>query len=357
MMEADKPGAGVPRIGLIADSDLKLHLLQSVLQAAGYVVPLTQQAASLDKKQLQQKNIDAWVVEVEEQDESDKVDELSELQTSASDGIIELIFEYALVPVLVGDGVPLQTAPKEHERWQRRLKEKLKPLAVAGSASDRDDKPNPIIQRAHSVASEQNSAEHVWVLAASMGGPEAVKDFLDALPADLPVAFVYAQHIDDENDELLAKVLGRHNDFEFSSCSEGSKHSLRHGQVSIVPTDHVVRFLAFGKVANLVERWPSPFSPCIDQVIEDVALRYKERSGVIVFSGMSNDGAKGTQAMRQHGGEVWAQLPETCICSSMPDSALETGCVSFSATPKGMAQALKEKFASEYIISEARDNK
>ncbi len=343
MMAADKPRTGVPRVGVIADSDLKLHLLQSVLQAAGYIVMVAQQAARLEEKLLLQKNIDVWVVEIND------LEELSDQSPNNNDSIIDMLFEHAQAPILMGDGVPLQTEPEEHECWQRRLKEKLKQIAVAGQVSVNDDKPNPIIQQAHNMASEQNSAEHVWVLAASMGGPQAVKEFLDALPVDLPIAFVYAQHIDDQYDELLAQVLGRHNSFDLSPC--GDKHTLRQGQVSIVPTDHRIQFLAFGKVQNLDEKWPEPFSPCIDLVIEDVALRYKKNSGVIIFSGMSNDGAQGAQLMHQHGGEVWAQQPQSCICSSMPDSALETDCVSFSATPKEMAQALIDKFAKEYVIS------
>lgn len=339
MKVEDQLRADVPRVAIIADSDLKLHLLQSVLNAAGYKVVVAQQAERIDEALLTQKNVDVWVVELDEE---------------SSDGIIDMLFEFAVAPILMGDGVPLQTEPEEHKRWQRRLKDKLKRVAVAGLVSAGDDETNPIIQQAHNLAGEQSNAKHVWVLGASMGGPEAVKSFLDSLPINLPIAFVYAQHIDDQYDDLLAKVLGRNNSHSLSICEEN--HTLRHGQVTIAPTDHMVRFMPFGKVQHLNEKWQGPFSPCIDQVIEDIAQRYKENSGVIIFSGMSNDGAKGVNVMRQQGGEVWAQQPESCICSSMPDSAVESGCVSLLGTPEEMAQALMEKFAREYVIGEARDS-
>jgi chemosensory pili system protein ChpB (putative protein-glutamate methylesterase) len=52
-------------------------------------------------------------------------------------------------------------------------------------------------------------AEHIWVLGASLGGPNAVKEFLDALPKGLPVGFVYAQYIDARFQKALIQTLSR----------------------------------------------------------------------------------------------------------------------------------------------------
>ena len=54
-------------------------------------------------------------------------------------------------------------------------------------------------------------ASCVWVLGAFAGrAGRPVKAFLDALPAGLPVAFVYAQHIDPRFEQSLCKTIGRH---------------------------------------------------------------------------------------------------------------------------------------------------
>lgn len=50
-------------------------------------------------------------------------------------------------------------------------------------------------------------AHQVWLLAASLGGPEAVKAFMDALPGGLPVGFVYAQHIEASFESALSLSL------------------------------------------------------------------------------------------------------------------------------------------------------
>ena len=76
----------------------------------------------------------------------------------------------------------------------------------------------------------------------------------------------------------------------------------------------------------------------IDQVMIKVAHIYGENSGAIIFSGMGNDGTKGSQYMKHSGGQVWAQSPDSCMIDSMPTSALKTGCITVQGTPKELAK-------------------
>ena len=52
-------------------------------------------------------------------------------------------------------------------------------------------------------------ARNVWVLGASLGGPEAVKRFLRALPVDIPATFILTQHLGANFVALLAEQLDR----------------------------------------------------------------------------------------------------------------------------------------------------
>lgn len=324
-----------PRVGIIADNKLGLHQLQNVLYEAGYRIgdTLNFEQDDCNDQKLIECCVDAWVIE------------LQDLETE----LIDYLYEQSDVPVLIGDGVPAASEAEALLAWRKRLMEKLRglPFNISHSATI-ETKINPFIENAREQAALAD-CKHVWVLAASMGGPEAVKEFLDALPDNLPIAFVYAQHIDDDYDDLLVQVLGRNNKLRFRTCAEN--HNLAHGQVTIVPTDHVVHFAPLGKVQNNEAKWPGPFAPNIDQVIIDVAKAYKENAGVIVFSGMSNDGEAGVQVMRAYGGKVWSQTPESCICSSMPDAALSTGKVSMTASPRELARALYELFSELYVIN------
>jgi chemosensory pili system protein ChpB (putative protein-glutamate methylesterase) len=210
-------------------------------------------------------------------------------------------------------------------------------LAMEGEAQR-----NPFLARAEENLPAMAFIKEVWVLAASLGGPEAVKQFLDCLPSDLPIALIYAQHTYDEQDQLLAQVLGRHN--AWSLVTSETAESLKPGQVYVVPTDHQVRFTADGKIHNLAEAWPKPYAPTLDRVMQSVAGCFQHRCGTIVFTGMCDDGADGARAIQAAGGVVWAQTPESCACPAMPEAALETGSVTLCDEPEALARQLALRY-------------
>jgi chemosensory pili system protein ChpB (putative protein-glutamate methylesterase) len=187
------------------------------------------------------------------------------------------------------------------------------------------------------------AARNVWVLGASLGGPEAVSDFLAELPAQLPVCFLYAQHIEQNFCELLSQVMARNGGYDV--CVLGAGGSLRHGQFAVVPVDMQLRFVAEGRFASTGECWPKPYAPAIDQVVYDIGAAYGATAGTIIFSGMGNDGASACEFMRSQQGSVWAQRPDTCICPSMPEAAIATGAVEIQASPAELAHALVQRYS------------
>ncbi len=63
--------------------------------------------------------------------------------------------------------------------------------------------------------------------------------------------------------------------------------------------------------------------------------------GVIIFSGMGNDGAASLRIFEAAGGRVWAQAPTSAVCPAMPQAALDTGLVQRSGDPAELALALE----------------
>ena len=181
------------RIAVIADTSLQRHVLQQALTGSGYQVVMNSDPARLDEGMLGACETDLWLVDLAQSDDLPLVDSL---------------MESASAPVLFGEGHAPERHSENYPRWERRLFGKLKKLVGAPSAAvgpsleallaeaqrpSRLDLPAALADTPL-VAGEP--ARQVWLLAASMGGPAAVKAFLDALPGGLPVGFVYAQHID-----------------------------------------------------------------------------------------------------------------------------------------------------------------
>ncbi len=186
--------------------------------------------------------------------------------------------------------------------------------------------------------SPQGEARQVWLLGASLGGPDAVTAFLAALPPEVPAAFVYVQHIEEAFDQALVTHINRNTHYRAGMFRGEAR--LESGQLLIVAPEIRPRFLPFGRVIASSKAWQGQFRPCIDDVARDLALQYRERLGMIIFSGTCKDGEQGTRDVCRYGGQVWVQAPQDCLDPTMPEAALATGLVSVNGGVHQLAATL-----------------
>lgn len=329
------------RIGVIADTSLQRHVLQQALTANGYQVVLNNDPAHLDENDLQAIEADLWLVDLMQTEDSPLVDTLLE-----RDGC----------PVLFGEGHAPQRNSEHYPRWERRLLSKLKrlvgdPSVAVGPRLEAlsAEVQNPArIELPGALAMSDvkgEPARQVWLLAASLGGPESVKAFLDALPGGLPLGFVYAQHIEASFESALSQAVGRHSQWQVNQSREGD--SIRCGEVVVAPISQEMRFDGDGGMRLTGRTWPEPYSPSIDQMMLNLAQHYGKHCGVIAFSGMGSDGSAAAAYLLRQGGKVWTQDVDSCACSSMPDNLREGRFSSFSGTPRELAQALVNQLAQQ----------
>jgi len=256
-------------------------------------------------------------------------------------------------------------APQRHcetyPRWEKRLFSKLKELLIGHSLVIADESSISDLKEQHTNNKEPlplpsifknvtlgTPAEHVWVLGASLGGPDAIKEFLDALPLGLPVGFIYAQHIDARFQDALVQTLGRHAGVTMVPYKEGQK--INTGEVMLAPVEFEFDFDFEGRTVSKKNAWPGPYGPSVDQVILNVARHFSTRARYILFSGMGNDGAEAVVQISQKPTTVWAQNSESCANSSMPDSAVATGHVSYTGTPRQLATQLVNYLQRQWIV-------
>jgi len=328
------------RIAVIADTSLQRHVLQQALVGNGYEVILNSDPGRLDGEALAACEADLWLVDLAQLGDSPLVDQL---------------LESSRVPVLFGQGQAPERHSEHYPRWERRLIGKLKRLAgdptqaIGPSLEALLDQGGSPAQLTLPAAlqdirpAEGEAPREIWLLAASLGGPEAVKEFLDALPSGLPVGFVYAQHIDPAFESALPKAVGRHSLWQVVPARQGER--LRCGEVVVAPIRHELAFEADGQLCILDRPWPEPYSPSIDQLMLNLAQQFGPRCGTIAFSGMGSDGSAAAAYFRRQGGEIWTQRANSCACSSMPDSLREDGYSQFSGAPRELAEALVRRLA------------
>lgn len=269
--------------------------------------------------------------------------------------LIDELLETADIPILFNDVTAL-SVNESHvmSNWYGKLMRKIAALTGRGirdhSQFDRSyeslvsEIPSQLLTKL-----QGELAHHVWVLGSSLGGPEALKRFLAKLPADLPVAFILVQHLGANFVTLLADQLNQVGEFQVMPAHDG--HVLRHGQVVVAPVTECLTINPIGAIKLKPLDYKSPYTPCIDKVVGEIAARYKSRSGAIIFSGMCDDGKHGCQIMKQYDGQIWAQDAASCVISSMPDSVRETGVVSYSAGPEQLADRLIRHFQFDLMES------
>ena len=204
--------------------------------------------------------------------------------------------------------------------------------------------PQQVEQRAHETWLDPDQVKapakikRVWVLGASIGGPEAVREFLGELPRDYPALFLLAQHMGAEFVDLMAQQLAKGTPLTVRTPTHGER--VGHGEVLIVPTTHRLQVDPEGIVVLERSASEAPYSPSIDRVLRDAADRYGASASAIIFSGMTTDSVEGAKYLTGKGGSVYVQHPDTCVVSSMIDGVIEAGVAKFLGSPKELAEHL-----------------
>jgi chemosensory pili system protein ChpB (putative protein-glutamate methylesterase) len=334
------------KVGIIADDLLQQHLIKTALMHFGFNVVLTTAPDKIPDKPGLVQGVEAWVIDIVD-DEGEHLGWLDDL----FDGD---------VPVLFGMGEAPKRSCESYPRWEKRLFSKMKELlaghslviadetAISGLKTHTIDTGSPLrLPAIFKNLKLGTPAEHIWVLGASLGGPDAVKEFLDALPHGLPVGFIYAQHIDSRFQQALIQTLGRHAGITMVPYQEGQR--INTGEVMLAPVEKEFSFDFEGRTVSKDTAWPGPYGPSVDQVMLNVAQHFASRARYILFSGMGNDGAEAVVKISQSASIIWAQNSDSCANSSMPDSAVATGHISYIGTPRQLASQLVNYLQTQWM--------
>ena len=187
-----------------------------------------------------------------------------------------------------------------------------------------------------------------WVgIGASAGGLEALRGFVASLPPVLPATYIVAQHMAPHHRSMLVEIISRETDLPVQDVTDGLRPEAN--AMYITPPNTNVR--VEGDVLRLTEPNPGVASPkpSVDEFFASLAKARQDKAVGIVLSGTGSDGSDGVRAIREHGGITLAHDEATAKYSSMPVSALETGCIDLVMSPEEMGA----QFAR--VLAEPRD--
>lgn len=180
--------------------------------------------------------------------------------------------------------------------------------------------------------------ERVVVLGASIGGPDAVREFLSHLPQQLPASLVLVQHLGSEFVDLMVSQLSKSSALPVRI--PGRAERVVHGEVLVVPSGSQIRISADGQAEVREQDGAAGTSPSINLTMSMAAEVFGARATAIIFSGMASDAAAGALEIASRGGEVWVQDPDSCVVSNMVDEVVAAGVARFTGTPEALAHKL-----------------
>jgi len=157
---------------------------------------------------------------------------------------------------------------------------------------------------------------------ASAGGHEALERLFTTLPVDCSLAFVVVMHLPADGPSLLTDILQGHTSMQAATAENGIP--LRPNTIHVCPPDKDLTVCDGRLQLHSRNKQLLPHHP-IDRFFTTLAEDFGERAVAVVLSGFGSDGSEGVMRIKESGGIVLVQSPETAINPFMPQNAVDTG--------------------------------
>jgi two-component system chemotaxis response regulator CheB len=167
--------------------------------------------------------------------------------------------------------------------------------------------------------------EPIIAIGASTGGTEALRQILEALPAETP-GIVIVQHMPEKFTNAFARRLDTLCRMHIKEAAHG--HEVLPGHVLIAPGNQhmAVRRTGSRYSVEIIEGpHVSRHRPSVDVLFRSTAQAAGRNAMGVILTGMGDDGARGLVEMREAGAFTVAQDEESSIVFGMPKEAIERG--------------------------------
>ncbi len=165
--------------------------------------------------------------------------------------------------------------------------------------------------------------EQLVAIGASTGGPQAIRQVLEVLPASMPPVLV-VQHITPSFTESFAKSLDANCQLSVQVGRDGV--CPEPGNVYIAPGDRHMLLTRSGTdyVLALADHdRVNRHRPSVDELFKSVAVHAGQSGTGILLTGMGVDGAIGLKMIRESGGQTFVQDEASSVVFGMPRAAVE----------------------------------
>ena len=171
------------------------------------------------------------------------------------------------------------------------------------------------------------STEKVIFVGASTGGTEAIRRFLEPMPADMP-AIMITQHMPENFTRTFAERLDKLCTLNVQEAQHNTR--VLPGHVYIAPGNAHLEIVRSGANYMTLLHQGDPVNrhrPSVDVLFLSAAKVAGGNAMGVILTGMGKDGALGMKAMKEAGAITFAQDEESCIVFGMPKEAIALGVI------------------------------
>jgi two-component system chemotaxis response regulator CheB len=200
---------------------------------------------------------------------------------------------------------------------------------VKAAASAKLISPNntPGLKTNFPATTQVHTTHKVIAVAASTGGTEALKVFLQGFPKEAP-GMLIVQHMPPVFTRSYAALLKNLTGFDVREACEGDR--VEQGTILLAPGNFHMEVVQTGTYLGVHLHQQNTLHgvrPSADYLFRSVAKTVGANATGVVLTGMGKDGAEGLLEMKRAGAFTLAQDEETCVVFGMPKEAIALGAV------------------------------
>jgi two-component system chemotaxis response regulator CheB len=156
----------------------------------------------------------------------------------------------------------------------------------------------------------------ILVIGASTGGPVALSEVIQKLPASFPLPVVVIQHMPENFTRAFAERLDKLCAVHVTEAVDGVM--LQPGHVLVAPGGKQLIFDRRGSVKILPGDERVSYKPSVDITFASAANIFGAGVLGVVLTGMGADGCEGARLLKEKGAVIWGQDQASCVVYGMP---------------------------------------
>jgi two-component system, chemotaxis family, protein-glutamate methylesterase/glutaminase len=209
---------------------------------------------------------------------------------------------------------------------QGSLIEKVLAAKYAKLSTPKDKLVKPRVQPESKIHKVEVPTDFIIAIGASTGGPQAIQYILSNLSREFIIPIVIAQHMPAAFTPLFAERLNKST--HLTAKEAENEEIIKAHHAYICPGGKHTILEKKGPHVKLIYKEKTnsdKYIPSINYLFESISQIYANKSVATILTGMGDDGKEGILKIKENGGKVIAESPDSAIVFGMPREAIKTG--------------------------------